>query len=184
MMSSSPERAGVEAFEYQEPGTFAAAAAANVPGSWYSNASTPARSGDELIIRLRSQNDFSFRFELTCSGDGLLLCLADILSAYPAEHVHVFLQHLDSARRHRLENMLLHWLARSLERQCQSLLVHCRQQIPQRSLRHSNQILEGEHQVSNVVGQLGILFLERFQDRFGSGRFQVVHQPWQAVQLR
>src|SRR5712692_7055275 len=27
MMSSSPERAGVEAFEYQEPGTFAAAAA-------------------------------------------------------------------------------------------------------------------------------------------------------------
>ena len=131
---------------------------------------------DVLIFAVRSQADLAFRFQLARHGHRLLLRLDHVARPHRPQHFHVFFQHLDGARRHGLENVDSSApRVAPRKRHGQRLLVELRQQLANAGLGHSQQVLEGEHQVANAERQLGIVLLDGFQNGLwsatGSSRF-------------
>src|ERR1700733_5008407 len=131
---------------------------------------------DVLIFSLTLQYDLAFRLEFARDGDDLGLSFSHVLAAHRTHGFGIFLHHFDRTRRHVAIEMTAQVLACSLESNHQSLLVDRIHELAQLLLGDFEEIIEGEHQVPDADGELGLLLLDALENLARRKRVEAIHQ--------
>ena len=133
-------------------------------------------SGEHLIACFEFENDLALRLKTPSEIQDLLLCLRHFARAHRAENLHVFLQHLDRARTHGLEDGGTQLFVGSAQRHGQLLLVHTGDNLANGCRWNRDKIFKREHQVANAEGQLRLSFFNYLENALRLLGIQSVHQ--------
>ena len=108
--------------------------------------------------------------------DDLLLRLLHLLHPHRAHELQVLADVGGGALAHVAEDGVLDLVARALERDRQLLGVHLAQHLLDAAVVERDDVLEEEHHAADLLGQLGVLALERLEDRALGAAVHLVEQ--------
>src|SRR5439155_222082 len=124
-----------------------------------------ANSGsDKGVLPAAAEGDLLLLLEPAHDADDVRLRLLDVLQAHGAHAAHVLLQDLGGALRDVAEDLVAHGRARGLEGQHQVLARDLLQHHLHAAVVEPDEVLEGEHEVADVLGDLGHLGIELCED--------------------
>src|SRR3984957_5751020 len=110
------------------------------------------------------QTDDAFGLELPDDGDNLLLGALYFLDLNGTQRVHILAEHFGAALTHRLQHVVFHLLAGSLERDSENLAIHFRQYFLDGVNVEEQQVFKNKHQVANGFDQVGIHLFDVFRE--------------------
>src|SRR5262249_45078813 len=117
-------------------------------------------NSDDGIVGSAAQVDLLLLSEPPRDRDDVRLRFLDVLETDRPHGAEVVLEDLDGARRHVAEYLVLHHLARGLEAEQQVLARQLLQERLHAAVVEAAQVLERQHEVTDVLRQLGRRVLE------------------------